>query len=201
MHPTPLSALLRPPRTPGPEAGSALLRPDDVGGPGAWSALVRDGVLRRVREDVAVPAAVPLTAALRAASLARAVPPRTVVIGPTAAWVHVGGEAPARLDLGHQPGTHRPEVWAWTDVRSEPGLVADSAPVGGVLVTTPERTAVDVALREPEGTALHLVLALAAAGADLDRALRALEVRTRLVGRPRARRLLAEARGRLAGVA
>lgn len=188
MEPAVVSALLAPP----PDR-PMIVRPPDVGGRVAWDLLVRDGALCVVAADAAVPARTPVTPPTRAAALGPQVPARSVLAGPTAAWVHCGGAMPERLHLAHRSGTHRPKVWTFTTVWSGPGLVADSVRLGGVLVTSPERTALDVALRLPPEDALRLVLGLRAAGADLVAASRALERRTRVPGRPQARLVLAEA--------
>lgn len=191
----PLSALLDGPPRPRP----VLVRPEQVGGTPAWRDLVHAGALRVVRDDAAVPARVPLTPDVRAAALAARVPAHAVLAGRTAAWVHTGVPRPRSgdpVELAFGSGRHRPEVWAGVRVWQGPGLVADSVLLGGVRVTTPVRTVVDVALREPPAQAVAIVLALARAGADLDAAGRQLERRVRVVGRPRARGVLAECRAR-----
>ncbi|ACZ30699.1 hypothetical protein Xcel_1676 [Xylanimonas cellulosilytica DSM 15894] len=195
MEPAVVSALLAPPRAP-----SLVVRPADVGGRVAWDLLVRDGALRVLDGDAAVPVHAPVTPETRAAALRPRVPARTVVTGPSAAWVHCGGPPPDRLVLAHRTGTHRPEVWTFATVWSGPGLVSDSVRLAGVRVTTPERTAVEVALRLPPARSLRLVLDLQSAGADLAAASRALERRTRAPGRPQAREVLAAARDRVASV-
>ncbi|MFP3712341.1 hypothetical protein [Puerhibacterium sp. TATVAM-FAB25] len=186
--PHPLSALLRP-----AAARRTLVRPADVGGPAAWQALVRDGVLVRVRHDVAAPSWLPLTPEVRALALAPAVPARAVVTGVTAAWVHCGAADGEALHLAYVPGTHRPPAWSGARVWSAPGIVGDCRPVAGVRVATPVRTAVDVALHLPPDDAVPVLVALAHAGVDLTAAARALELRLRAVGRPRARTTLAAA--------
>ncbi len=170
-----------------------LVRPPDVGGRVAWDVLVRDGVLRVVADDAAVSARTPVTASTRAAALAPRVPAHAVLTGPTAVWVYCGGRMPELLYVAHRPGTHRPDVWAFTAVWSFPGLVADSVLLGGVPVTTPERTAVELALRLAPDVAVPLLADLRAAGTDLAAAARSLERRTRVPGRPRARLVLGEA--------
>jgi hypothetical protein len=191
--PLPLSALLRP-----ADAGRSLVRPADVGGPAAWQALVRDGVLVRVRGDVAAPSWLALSAEVRALTLAPAVPARAVVAGASAAWVHCGVADGEVLHLAYVPGTHRPPPWSGARVWSAPGVVGESRRVGGVRVTTPVRTAVDVALHLPPDDAVPVLVALSRAGVDLAAAARALELRLRAVGRPRARTTLAAARRALA---
>ncbi|WP_159796884.1 hypothetical protein [Puerhibacterium puerhi] len=188
----PLSRLL----PPAPAARGGLVRPGDVGGPAAWQALVHDGVLVRVRGDAAAPSGTPVTPEVRARALA--VPARAVVAGPTAAWVHCGVADGEVLHLAYVPGTHRPPAWSGVRAWSAPGIAGDCLPLGGVRVETPVRAAVDVALHLPDGEAVALLLALARAGVDLDAAGRALELRLRVVGRPRARAVLGAARRALA---
>ncbi len=175
-----VSALLAPPVT----AEPPVLRADDVGGRHSWRRLVRDGDLLPVTDDVAVPAGVPVTAAVRGAALAARVPPRAVVVGETALWVHCGGVPDHDLELAYRSSVFR--------------LGADSVDVGGVRVTTPERTAVDLACRLPHGSAVEALVALARAGADLRAAQLMLEARSRAVGRPAAREAFRAARDRLA---
>lgn len=179
-----------------------VVRPPDVGGRAAWSVLVRDGALEVVREDAAVPAGSPTTPRLRAALLRGQVPPAATVAGRTAAWVHVGPPAPdgGHLDLAYRARGHRPAVWGRGLVWQAPLLRADVVELGGVRVTAPVRTAVDVALHvRDHDDALRRVLALVrAGGVDLDEADRQLERRVRAVGRPRARDVLGAARSALA---
>ncbi|MCL1870760.1 MAG: hypothetical protein FWF90_10150 [Promicromonosporaceae bacterium] len=190
MEPVVVSALL--PAHPPPRP--SVVRPADVGGRAAWQVLVRDGALRVLADDVALAAGREPTPAARAAAIAPRVPPRAVVAGPTAVWVHAGGPGPGALHLAYRSGTHRPDSPGAASVWSGTGLGTDSGVVGGVRVTTPERTAVDVARRLPRERALPLLARLAGSGADLAAASRLLEKRVRVVGRPQARETLAAAR-------
>jgi len=193
-----LDELLDPPEP----ARTLLVTPDDVGGQAAWHVLVRDGALVRVRGHLAVLARTDVTPGLRARSLVDVVPRTAVAAGRTAAWVHTGAPRSETLDLAYGAGRHRPEVWAAARVWQAPLMRGDWQSLGGVRVTTPLRTVVDVALRDDPELALPVVLALVmTCGVALDDAARRLESRARAVGRPRARLLLGDARAALAAQA
>jgi hypothetical protein len=176
-----------------PAPRPSVVLPEDVGGAAAWDILVRDGALRVVRERAAVPAGDRVDASLRASVLPR--PARTgFVAGRTAAWVHAGVPDGGTLDLAYPTGRHRPEVWVGARVWQEPLLSSDVVEISGVRLTSPQRTVVDLALREDPDAAVDAVRALVeACGVDLRAAARSLELRARVVGRPRARRVLAAA--------
>jgi hypothetical protein len=89
---------------------------------------------------VLAPAHLPLSPALRALAAAAALelPDGATLALRTAAWVHAGGDAPQALDRGRR-SLLRP---------------ADVAVLGGVRVTTPPRTAVDLARELPPHQAL-----------------------------------------------
>jgi len=186
--------LAAPSRSPGP-----LVRPADVGGRAAWDVLVRDGALEAVRDDAAVVAGTVVTPLLRAALLAGSLPAGAVAAGRTAAWVHVGRAAGPRaadpLDVAYAAGGHRPELWGAGLVWQAPLLRGDVVELAGARVTTPLRTVVDVALHVPvEEDAARLARAVAdSCSLTLPDAAALLERRARVVGRPRARRVLARA--------
>ncbi|SKC71478.1 hypothetical protein [Krasilnikoviella flava] len=181
-------------RTTGP-----LVHPDDVGGRAAWDVLVADGALEVVRGDTAVVAGTAVPPALRATLLAGALPTGAVIAGRTAAWVHAGRAACARptdgLDLTYPAGGHRPEVWGAGLVWQAPLLRDDTVTLGGARVTAPLRTVVDVAVHVPgdDDAALLARVVADACGVRLPDAAALLERRARVVGRPRARRVLARA--------
>ncbi|MFI2102299.1 hypothetical protein ACH436_03350 [Isoptericola sp. NPDC019693] len=190
-----LDALLTPPRPhPGP-----LVRPADVGGRAAWDVLVRDGALEVLRGDAAVVAGAVVTPGLRAGLLAGALPGGAVAAGRTAAWVHAGRAAGARspdhLDVAYPAGGHRPDLWGAGLVWQAPLLRDDTVTLVGVRVTAPLRTVVDVAVHVPGDEDAALTARAVAVACDLDLADAAalLERRARVVGRPRARRVLARA--------
>ncbi|MFD6134032.1 hypothetical protein [Isoptericola sp. NPDC056618] len=176
-----------------------LVRPADVGGRAAWDVLVRDGSLEAVRDDAAVVAGTTVTPVLRAVLLAGSLPAGAVAAGRTAAWVHAGGRAGTRsaehLDVAYAAGGHRPELWGAGLVWQAPMLRGDVVELAGVRVTAPLRTVVDVAVHVPgEEDAARLARDVAdSCGLALPDAAALLERRARVVGRPRARRVLARA--------
>ncbi len=127
------------------------------------SGLVRLGVLTRVLRGVYLRSDLPLTLELRAACLAKVLPEHTVVCDHTAAWLlGVDCQPPAALDgpldldvvsiAGHdrttRSGLHggkrnlvKDEIWE----------------VGGVRVTSPVRTACDLACRRGRRQALAVL--------------------------------------------
>ncbi|TGJ97076.1 hypothetical protein DLJ96_03335 [Actinotalea fermentans ATCC 43279 = JCM 9966 = DSM 3133] len=175
------------------EDAPLLVRPEHVGGRVAWTDLVRCGALVRVRGDVAVRPTTMLTPVLRALSLAPLVPPRTVVGGVSAAWVHCGVPVDAVVEVVHPLGVHRPPPRHGRVARQSALLRPETVELGTVLVTTVERTAVDVACLTDPGLAVPVLRALVEqAGLDVGAALRVLDLRHRRTGRPRARALLTD---------
>lgn len=176
-----------------------LVRPADVGGRAAWDVLVRDGALEAVRHDAAVVAGTVVTPLLRAGLLAASLPAGAVAAGRTAAWVHAGRAAGPRcadhLDVAYAAGGHRPELWGAGLVWQAPLLRGDLVELAGARVTAPLRTVVDVAVHVPvDEDAARLAHAVAdACRLDLADAAALLERRARVVGRPRARRVLVRA--------
>jgi len=161
-----------PPRTPPRTAArlppTPLVRPADVGDV-AWQLLLRDGHLVRLRGDVALPARVRATPALRAAALAPLVPPRCAVARAAAVWVHVGGCPPERVDLVAPSGGRVPDPAPGRAAATTALPDGDVVLLGGVRVTTPRRTAVDLLSHDPPERALPLVARLRAAGVDATR--------------------------------
>ncbi len=156
------------PRTAARLPSTPLVRPGDVG-PVAWHLLLRDGQLVPLREDVALPADVRPTPALRAAALAPLVPARCAVARAAAVWVHVGGTPPGRVDVVAPPGARVPDPAPGRTGATASLPDADVVLLGGVRVTTPRRTAVDLLSQDPPGLALPLVARLGAAGVDAAR--------------------------------
>ncbi|MBD5787580.1 hypothetical protein IF650_15520 [Cellulosimicrobium terreum] len=187
---TPYEPLARRLDPPEPQVG-LLVRPGDVGGSAAFQTLLRDGALVPLWGDRAAPARVPVTSTLRAVAVRDLVPARTVLGGLAAAWVLCGTPPPGTLDVLYPPGMHRPPPVAGRLPRQANVLRSESVLVAGVLVTDPQRTALDVAGRVPAGTALPVLSALRRSGGlDVERALRSLELRFRWAGRPAARATL-----------
>lgn len=122
--------------------------------------LVRVGALEHLLLDLYCPRGT-ADARVRAAALRAIVLPRvadgSTVIGPTAAWVHLGGSAPERLHVAvaffHRcPPTDGRVRWRFTqtDVAAGPSSAApaeaDVQIVDGLRVTSWERTVVDLLL-------------------------------------------------------
>lgn len=111
---------------------------------------LRDGSIRQVLRGVYIDAEVPLTIEVRAAAAFRVIAPHHVVVDRTAAWLH-GVDAYAGNELDHgvevdicarrgARHTDRYELNAGErDLRNR-----DVIDIGGVAVTTPLRTAMDL---------------------------------------------------------
>ncbi|WNB87351.1 hypothetical protein [Cellulomonas sp. ATA003] len=180
---------------PGPTALPDHVRMADVG-PVGWQVLVRDGVLRPVWGDVAAPAAVPPGPHVRARAVRPLVPPRAVLGRAGAVWVHADGPVPPRFDVLVAPRVRRPAPHPLRVPHECPLPPADVVRLGGVAVTTVERTAVDVARHLPLDEAVTLLVRLAVhARLDLRAALRAAAELGPRHGGPRVREVLARAEG------
>ncbi len=175
------------------DAGVGLLvAPHEVGGRAAFQDLVRCGALVPLWDDVGAPAAVPVTSTLRALAVRDLVPRGAVVAGAAAAWVLCGSARPHLLDVVYPPGRHRPAPLVGRAPRQAHVLRDETVLVAGVLVTTPTRTALDVATRrEPDEALATLGRMRDVGGLDVTAAARSLELRFRWPGRDRARRTLA----------
>jgi hypothetical protein len=122
--------------------------------------LVATAKVRRLLRGVYVAAGVPETLELRAEAVARVVPRGTVVCGRTAAWLW-GVDALAMSSTGALPpidvmgpaGSARSRR-ADTSGRTGPLPQSDVVELSGVLVTTPARTAADLARLLPRPDAL-----------------------------------------------
>ncbi|HEY8295112.1 MAG TPA: hypothetical protein VIG41_07215 [Micrococcaceae bacterium] len=118
-------------------------------------AMTLDGVLQCVFGDAYVPATEAVTRRLRAAAVALAIPPnmagRTTVGRLSAAWVYGCAAAPERItllvDAGHRVATLRPWTGYWLH-EVQLGRF-DAVELEGCRITTPLRTAVDLALYAP----------------------------------------------------
>jgi hypothetical protein len=109
-------------------------------------ALVLDGEAYRVGSCV-VPLDEPATPALRATSLALELPPRLIAERHTAAWVWgAQSEPPARHEVcADITARLRPALGTRLSVREVVILHEDIAVLGELAVTTPMRTAIDLA--------------------------------------------------------
>lgn len=113
--------------------------------------LAADGALEHVIEDVYAPVYEGRNPLLRAQAARRLLPKRvsasSTMCGESAAWVHLGGAAPARLvlisDVFRRGRASGAPLWQTHQSRLEEDDVDD---VGGVAVTTPLRTASDLFL-------------------------------------------------------
>ena len=130
-------------------------------GPVVFQALLLDGVARRVRGDVAIPAGVAETPGVRALAAQHLVPRRAVVGRASAVWVHTGGASPDRIDVLVAPAARRPDPHA-ERVTHECALPpSDVVMVGPVRVTSVQRTAIDIGRWSPPAQATPLVRRLA----------------------------------------
>jgi hypothetical protein len=125
--------------------------------------LVARGELRVVLLDVHAPATVRDTFSLRLAALRLVVPPRlrgAVVCLDTAVWLFAGGPAPASVDVALAPGRSRP----WVRGLRVHELAYSGAdlwrPLPDDPVTTPARTAADLACRLPAADAVAVLAVL-----------------------------------------
>jgi hypothetical protein len=136
---------------------------DDV----AWQVLLRDGDLVPLRDDAALPAGIPASPALRAAAVAPLVPARCAVARAAAVWVHLGGPPPERVHVVAPRRVRVPDPAPGRSAAVTDLADRDVVVVGGVRVTTPRRTAVDLLSHDAPDLALPLVARLGAAGLDL----------------------------------
>lgn len=162
---------LDPPHAPTSAArADGLFRPDDLD-PIAWQLLVRDGALRIVAPGVAIPNRRRPTPTARAAALAGVLPRGWIFGGATAYWVHTGGPGPTMLALIGPPESHQPHDLPGRVLHQQMLPARDRVEVAGVAMTTPLRTAVDLACLTPPESALPRLLRLAELGVDLAAAL------------------------------
>ena len=136
-------------------------------GPIVFQALILEGVVRRVRGDVAIPVDVRETPTIRALAAQHLVPRRAVVGRAAAVWVHTGGPPPARIDVLVAPAARRPDPHSERATHECTLPPSDVVVVGPLRVTSVERTAVDVGRWSPPALATPLVRRLATvAGLD-----------------------------------
>lgn len=124
---------------------SAVLSPLDFAGP-ELTALVLDGEAYRLDACVAPIDELPAPV-LRARALASELVPRLIVEQRTAAWVWGAiSRAPATLEVcSDNTARARPPLSPRLRVREVVILHEDVADLGGIAVTTPLRTAIDLA--------------------------------------------------------
>ncbi|WP_263119277.1 hypothetical protein [Cellulomonas sp. RIT-PI-Y] len=187
---------LIPPSSPAAARDDGLFRPGDLD-PIAWQILVHEGALRVVAPGVAMPVRRRPTPRHRAAALAGVLPRGWLFGGATAYWLHVGGPGPTALALISPPGTHPPQGLPGRVMHQQVLPARDRAEVDGVAVTTPLRTAVDLACFTAPASAVPRLLRLSEQGVDLRAALNRLAGLGRQRGVLRGDRTLREALSRL----
>lgn len=173
-----------------------LFRPTDLD-PIAWQILVHEGALRVVAPGVAMPVRRRPTPAHRATALHGLLPRGWLLGGATAYWIHVGDAGPTALALISPPGAHRPRNLPGRILHQNVLPARDRTEIAGVPVTTPLRTAVDLACFTEPVAALPRLLRLAAHGVDLQAALNRVAGLGRQRGVVRGDRTLREALRRL----
>jgi hypothetical protein len=109
-------------------------------------ALCRDGELDHLGEGF-IPVDLPVTASIRASTLAPLIPPRAIAERYTAAWVHGALDAlPAVRSLAMRHNQRVAVARSWRVVVREVVFHdGDIEPIGGIEVTTSARTALDLA--------------------------------------------------------
>jgi hypothetical protein len=129
------------------------------------SRLVALGALRVVLQDVHAPSTVRDTFTLRLTALRLVVPAQlreagAVICLDTAVWLLAGGPAPALVDLALPPGFARPRQRGLRlhQLRYSPEDLW--LPLPDDPVTSPARTAADMACRLPAGEAVPLLVVL-----------------------------------------
>ena len=130
-----------------------------------WAGLLTDGHYRRLTDGCALRAGAIETAEYRARAIVGPLPVRSVVARTSAAWVHLGGHAPGRLELVVPPGRRVDPSLDWRC--TEASLTAtDVVELGGHLVTTPARTLFDLAFVPDADELWTTLVGLCDVGAD-----------------------------------
>jgi hypothetical protein len=153
----PLPVVLDPDRPPG-----VHLHPHEA------AQLVAESWLRELLPGVLVAVDVVLTPRVRALAILELLPPNLVTAGAvvcsgTAAWLLSGGEPPQPLDVIAHRATGGRCGAPLIRLRTRRLAAPDVAEVAGLLVTTPLRTAVDLARELPRDEAVRELCRLAAA--------------------------------------
>lgn len=177
----------------------ALLFPGDVFILAELHAMKLDGVLVPVVGEAFRPCGVAETPALRAGALRLSVPAaleKRAVLGQlAAAWVYGCAPPPLVISLlvDNDGNTATLPAHSGCTLRQVRLEAADVQRVGGTLVTSPLRTALDVARTAPEGTAREVLSAMAgecALECSVDAMLRALAAAAHVPGKLRAQSLV-----------
>jgi len=154
-----------------------LVRRDEVSA-ADWFGLRLDGVLVPLTDSVGVTGERPPAPEDRALALAPALPRHGTLGRATAAWVHVGGPAPGRACVLVPVGVRRPDPREDRTCAETVFAEDDVVLVAGVRVTSPVRTAADVARWSEHREAVVWLVALADAGVDPDAVRRRLHAMT-----------------------
>lgn len=165
-----------------------LLRPGRPFRAEELTIMTRDGVLRRVIQDVYTAIGMPETIALRALALDALLDPvhrrRALVCRATAAWLHLGGAPPPVLDLLVDARRRAKGAAAGLRVHETVCTGIEAAVIAGVLTTTLPQTALDLAQHggAEDLPVLEATVRAMTAG-DRDRLREALEAMPRRPGR------------------
>jgi hypothetical protein len=141
---------------------------EGVGGRTTWEALLRDGLVDEVHAGFGVLAGTLGSPQARARSLTTRVPREIVVGRRSAAWVHTGGRRPDKVSVLYAPHGYRPRDAPHLEIAQATMRSWESQTLGGVQVTTPERTALDVATWCDDDSAHTVLVRLAHHGVDLE---------------------------------
>jgi hypothetical protein len=182
------------PRPPSPEPPVRVF--PDLLGRVAHQAMLLDGITRRVRDDLTVPADVAVTPELRIASLAALVPSRCVVGRQAALWVHTGAHEPLRVAVLVGPRVRRPDPHPGRTTHETELTDADVVTLGNVRATSVQRTGLDLARWFPGDEALRLLAPLCDQGFDAVSALQELDTLGGYAGVREARSTLVRVAGR-----
>lgn len=152
-----LTDLIQPPRG----LKSDLVTPSDVGGYPAWRSLLLDQHLKPVWDSYAICAHKEITQRHRAAALRPQVQARTVLGRLSALWVLTGHLGTRQVQLLYAPTQHRPQPRAGCQTHQTTLTAQDTIEIDGVRLTSPTRTAVDIAIHVERREALLGLRALA----------------------------------------
>ena len=128
--------------------------------------MCRDGVLEQLWGEVAAAGGLDVSPAMRLAALEEVVPVRGVVGRGSAAWVHLGGPPPVRVEVLVPPRGRRTDPDSWRVSAEAPLPPDDVLTLGSGRVTTVQRTGLDVARWLPVDEAFRLLVALSSIGFD-----------------------------------
>jgi len=187
------------PACPAAPANPGILTPGNEFTVAELYAMALDGVVANVFGQAFRAVAEPESAALRAAALAHQIPPalanRAALARLSAAWVY-GCAPPPRLISLAISSAHRSTAlppWSGCELHEVRLDSCDVLRLGGALLTTAVRTAVDVAIHEPPETARAVLLAMAVRTelhCPLGRVLTALANTVHIPGKRQAQQLL-----------